>query len=584
MLTRSTAPFNTFIQSIFVLDAGAVKIRVLLRALAVALAALHVFAAISSQSMNADGISYLDIGDAYFRADWANAINPVWSPLYSWILGFGMWAFRPEMAWEFPTVHLINFFIYLGTIASFEFLWANVRRSHASQADGATFAMPGWLWWTLGYLLFIWTTLSLIQIWAVTPDMLMAAILMLAAGIIARIRAGDYRQRTFLILGLLLGLGYLSKTFMLSIALVFLVLSVVVQKRTRAAVTNTLLAAAIFLLISLPFIYLISDAKGKFTIGESGTVTFLRYVNGMPFPHWQGDPENGIILKHPSRVIHTSPPIYAFGEPVGGSYPISIDPSYWYEGVEPRLDIAGLLGRMYTSGLVYVELFFQQQGILLACVLALYAMGPRRAVLRYANLQRWALVIPAAAAFGLYSIVLVEGRYIGIFVLLFWADILANIRLPDVANNRAWMNTLGVIAAAGLLIPIMLFNLDGVGRLNTAGQFSSGVEEAPNARPLEVALALKQLGVRAGDRVGVIGYAYDSFWARMTRTRIAAEMLDTDAEALWRGDSALQQSVLQAFASTGASAVVAEYVPGYARLDGWQRVGSTNYFIYVFAE
>jgi 4-amino-4-deoxy-L-arabinose transferase-like glycosyltransferase len=584
MKTHAAAPFLTRFQNILILDDGAVKIRMMLRILAVTLAALHVFAAVSSQSMNADGISYLDIGDAYFRADWATAINPVWSPLYSWILGLGMWVFRPDMAWEFPTVHLINFGIYLGAIASFEFMWANVRHTAASQADALSFSLPGWLWWTLGYLLFIWTTLSLIQLWAVTPDMLMAAILLLAAGLLARIRAGDDKRRTFLILGLLLGLGYLSKTFMFSIALVFLVLSLVVQKRTRTAISNTLLASFVFVLLSLPFILLISETKGKFTIGESGTVTFLRYVNGMPFPHWQGDPSSGIILKHPSRVIHPSPPIYEFGEPVGGSYPISIDPSYWYEGVEPRLDLVGLLGRMYASGLVYVELFFQQQGILLACVLALYAMGIRRKVLLFANLQRWALVIPATAAFGLYSMVLVEGRYIGIFVLLFWADILANIRLPDVGTNRLWMKALGSIAAAGLLIPIMLFNLDGIGRLNTAGQFSNVVEEAHAARPLEVALALKQLGIRPGDRVGVIGYAYDSFWARMTRTRIVAEMLDTDAIDLWRGDAALQESVLQAFAGTGARAVVAEYVPGYARLDGWQRVNQSNYYIYLFSE
>src|SRR5690349_2200928 len=64
------------------------KIQILFRLFAIGLGLLHVYAAIKSQSMNADGISYLDIGDAYFRADWANAINPVWSPLYSWILGF----------------------------------------------------------------------------------------------------------------------------------------------------------------------------------------------------------------------------------------------------------------------------------------------------------------------------------------------------------------------------------------------------------------------------------------------------------------------------------------------------------------
>ena len=84
--------------------------------------------------------------------------------------------------------------------------------------------------------------------------------------------------------------------------------------------------------------------------------------------------------------------------------------------------------------------------------------------------------------------------------------------------------------------------------------------------------------------MGVIGYAYDSFWARLARVRIVAEMLEADADELWRGDEALRQSVLQAFANTGVDAVVAEYVPGYAGLRDWHQVENSNYYIYMFRE
>ncbi|HEX9331810.1 MAG TPA: hypothetical protein VF896_07980, partial [Anaerolineales bacterium] len=135
----------------------------LFRMLAIGLGVLHVYAAIKSQSMNADGISYLDIGDAYFHADWGNAINPVWSPLYSWVLGFANFLIRPSMQWEFPVVHLVNFIIYLIALSSFEFMWKRVRTYEASNES---YAMPNSWWWTLGYLLFIWISLSLIEIWA----------------------------------------------------------------------------------------------------------------------------------------------------------------------------------------------------------------------------------------------------------------------------------------------------------------------------------------------------------------------------------------------------------------------------------
>lgn len=575
---------RVFSQKRAAVDENLRKVHILFRILAVGLGVLHVYAAIKSQSMNADGISYLDIGDAYFRADWVNAINPVWSPLYSWILGLINFAIRPPMEWEFPVVHIINLLIYLGTLASFEFLWVKIRLSHASDAETKILKMPDWLWWTLGYLLFIWISLSFIQIWSVTPDMLMASFVFLAAGLIAQIRAGDANLRSYLCLGLVLGLGYLSKTFMFAMAPVFLTISIVVVRRKTNTLPYLLWAIGMFLLLSLPFILLISEKKGKFTIGEAGTVTYVRYVNGMPFPHWQGDPLEGIVPAHPSRIVHQSPTVYEFGEPVGGTYPISMDPSFWYEGIEPRFDLGGLLARLFASGFVYAEMFFQRQGILLASVLALYMMGQRQKYPFDEALRRWGLVIPAVFAFGLYATVLVEDRYVGTFLLLFWADILANIQLPDTGNNGSWLKSLSLIACIGLVANIVMFNLDGFNRLNRPLEIGSVQPMAVPARPLAVAQTLRDLGLKAGDKVGVIGYAYDSFWARLAGVKIVSEMLETDASDFWEGNNSLQQSVLQAFASTGAKAVVAEYVPDYAQLKDWQRVGDSNYYIYVLGE
>lgn len=565
-------------------DANFRKVQILFRTLAAGLAVLHVYAAIKSQSMNADGISYLDIGDAYFRADWVNAINPVWSPLYSWILGFVNFMIRPTMAWEFPVIHTINLLIYIGALASFEFMWRTVRTYRLPAGEANTLEMPEWLWWTLGYLLFIWISLSLIEIWSVTPDMLMAALIFLAAGLIAQIRGGFGGARTFLLLGLVLGLGYLSKTFMFSMALAFLCVSIIVAPRRTRMFSNIFLATGVFLLISLPFILLISEKKGKLTIGEAGTVTYVRYVNGMPFPHWQGDPYKGIALIHPSRVVHRSPTVYEFGEPIGGTYPISTDPSFWYEGIEPQFDPESLISRLFASGLVYAELFFQKQGILLACVLTLYVMGQRRRYRTSEVLRRWALMIPAVFAFGLYATVLVQDRYIGVFILLFWADILVNIQLPATDPNRSWFTSLTLIASIGLMANIAIFNLDGFSRLNQLPETGFVEPSTSPAQPLATAQTLKQLGLKSGDKVGVIGYAYDSFWARLARVKIVSEMLEADAPEFWQGNHALQQNVLQAFAGTGAKAVIAEYVPDDARLKDWHRVGDSNYYIYVFGE
>jgi hypothetical protein len=577
-----TAPL--FIHKLSAADVNLKKAQALFRVLAIGLALLHVYAAIQSQSMNADGISYLDIGDAYFRADWSNAINAVWSPLYSWILGLVMFLLRPSMQWEFPTVHIINFFIYVGALASFEFMWGKLRPSAFLDGERRTLRIEDWLWWALGYLLFIWISLGLIQIWSVTPDLLMAALVFLAGGLIAQIRSGDADIRNYLRLGIVLGLGYLAKTFMFAIAIVFLGLAWIVQDKAARSFHRPLLASAIFLVISLPFVLLISAKTGSVTIGEAGTVTFLRYVNGVPFPHWQGDADQGMVPFHPSRIIHEAPAIYEFGEPVGGTYPISTDPSYWYAGIEPKLDFAALLSRLLLSSLVYMELFLQKQGILTACVLALYLMGQRQRQGFAETLQRWGLVWSAIIAFGLYGAVLVEDRYVGVFVLLFWADILANVRISNTDSNRLWLRSLSVVAALGILINIAMFNLDGFGRLRSSMEISVAGQSAPPARPLAVAQALQNLGVRPGEQVGVIGYAYDSFWARLARVRIVAELLENDAEDLWYADDDHWRSVLRAFSDAGVSAVIAEYVPDDVRLDDWHRVENTNYYIYGFSE
>lgn len=552
-----------------------------MRALAVGLGILHVYAAVKSQSMNADGIAYLDIGDAYFRGDWTNAINAVWSPMYSWILGVVNFIVQPPMQWEFAVVHIVNFLIYLFALVCFEFMWSNVR----TREDDESRYLPHSLWWTLGYLLFIWVSLSLIQLWAVTPDMLMAAFIFLTAGLIAQIRAGREDVRLFFSLGLVLGLGYLSKTFMICIAPVFLALAWLVQHRERASLFKPLLATGVFLLVSLPWIMLISNIKGRLTIGEAGTVTYLRYVNGMPFPHWQGDPASGIVPEHPSRVIHQSPAVYEFGEPIGGTYPISLDPSYWYEGLEPQFEFGGLLARLLSSGLVYAELFFHEQGILVACVLAMSVMSLRQKSPYWESARRWAFVLPAVIALGLYATVLVESRYVGVFILLLWADILANIRVRAAPLNSSWLNLLGVIAATGLLANIAMFNLEGFKRLNRAQSITFTEQTAHPATPLEVAEALHKLGIGEGNTVGVIGYAYDSFWARLARVKIVAELFEAEAiDDLWRGDDTLRKSVMQAFADAGVSAVVAEYVPEGVRMDDWHQIESSNFYIYVFSE
>src|SRR5438132_10108218 len=116
-------------------------------------------------TMNPDGISYLDIGDAYWRGDWHNAINAYWSPLYSWILVFFLKVLKPSAYWEYPLAHLVNFLIYVLALACFEFFLASFIREYRLRlagSGGEEIGLSEPSWWLLGYSLFLSTSILMI--------------------------------------------------------------------------------------------------------------------------------------------------------------------------------------------------------------------------------------------------------------------------------------------------------------------------------------------------------------------------------------------------------------------------------------
>lgn len=559
------------------------SVRLVGRSLAVTLAALHTWVAISAHSMNADGIVYLDLGDAFWRGEWGTAMNAVWSPLYAWILGLALRLFDPAITWEFALIHLVDFAIYLGALVCFEQLWRQLwLYQEGEQPHDGRISLPEWAWLAIGYTLFIWVSMSLIEIWAVTPDMLMACFVLLAAAQLVRLRRGADRWRDFALLGLWLGLGYLTKAIMFPLAFVFLLMALFSLGDVRRTWPKVLLSLMVFLLISGPWIALISASRGRFTFSDASTITYLRYVQGLPFVHWQGEdpPVNGTPL-HPTRQILATPPIYEFATPIGGTYPVATDPVYWYEGAETRLNLPAQLRLLLASGLFYLDLFARQQAVLVTAVLLAWGLGWQRPSSPLLLLRRYGLTLIALTAFALYAPVLVEGRYVGVFVILFWGDLLANWRLPDAPTNRRLIPALSLIAVAVMWLNIFAFNLDGLATVTRGGTTASIYNAPPPTWPGETAVALHDLGLQPGDQVGIIGYGFDAFWARLARVKIVAEMPDSAADLFWRGSQETQTQVLQAFAQSGARAIVAEYVPAYADTVGWRQVGNSNYYIYL---
>jgi len=46
---------------------------------------------------NPDGVSYMDMGDQYWRGNWHAALNSYWSPLYGWLTELPLRLMRPTI-------------------------------------------------------------------------------------------------------------------------------------------------------------------------------------------------------------------------------------------------------------------------------------------------------------------------------------------------------------------------------------------------------------------------------------------------------------------------------------------------------
>ncbi|HUR20374.1 MAG TPA: hypothetical protein VMZ90_06155, partial [Vicinamibacterales bacterium] len=144
--------------------------RILVVAVIVVTAALSATIGAFYQVMNPDGIAYLDIADAYARGDFAAAINPVWSPLYSWAL-VPLAILHPGPHWEFPFVHFTNFGIFLLASGAFAFFWAELTRyvqSGAAESRRLS-SSEHFAWHLVGWSLFAWCSLTVISVIRVTP-------------------------------------------------------------------------------------------------------------------------------------------------------------------------------------------------------------------------------------------------------------------------------------------------------------------------------------------------------------------------------------------------------------------------------
>jgi hypothetical protein len=516
---------------------------ILFPAVAVSLALLQAVA--NRHAMGSDGVSYLDMADRVEHGDWPALINGHWSPLYPLLIAAGLKLVQPSPWNEAALMQAVHVAIFLLALAAYEFFarqWFRLR--------------PDWALRITGYALFIWATIRVISVKLTSPDLLLAATVFLAAGFLLR-----PWERTRLAcaagLGATLGVGYWAKSPMFVLTFLFIALIPIAAGRRRS-IPLLAFAFGAFAAIALPLVVLQSNAQGHLSFSEVGKTSYAWYVNHTREFH-------GREAAHPTRQLFTEPPAYEFAAPIGGTYPLWFDPSYWNAGVTPRFNLNQQLDAIGTNLPVYADLFIGLPAVLLAAAMAAglqAGANPDRTTV-------WLLLAPALAAFGLYALVHAEPRFFAPFAALATLAGLAAVGF-DGAFDRRWLAALAITGCALSLA-------------RPTGRDLAALLRGRAYPEREVAAGLQAIGLQPGDRVAVTsGAASHGKWARPARLRITAEVDATNSRVFWSTDAETQRQLLEQFSRTGVRALIADAPPREALPAGWQRVGATSYYAFLF--
>jgi 4-amino-4-deoxy-L-arabinose transferase-like glycosyltransferase len=535
-----------------------------------------------------DGVSYLDVADAYLRGDWHNALNAYWSPMYSWVLAAGLGVMRPSPFSESTVVHAINFLVYLAALAAFEFFLRQLLALHTARSREAAanneLRLPAGALLAFAYATFVWVTSQWISVPLETPDMCLSILVYLAVGILLRMRSRQPSRGTFAAYGAVLGLAFLTKSAMFPLAFVFFALLFLVVKR-KTVWRGVATAVVAYAIVAGPFIAAISIAKGRFTTGDTGKLAYVWHANiarDRDF-HWHAEFPDDKRPVHPTKKVFERPAVYAFGaDPIGGSYPVWYDPSYWHEGTKVHVDLAGQLRTLHWSSFVWRRLFLEDGDFLVFGAFVLFVAAFRRWRDLWSELRGHAeLLIPLLAALPLYSIVLLSPRYVAVFMLLFWLGLFASVRLPLSAMSRrlSWAVCVGIVLVIGArLAPWSVDRLRDI------------VHTQINAEDhlfWQIADGLHQMGAKPGDQVVGVGYGAPAYWARLAGVRIVGEVFGENMgfqlvpgiQNALQPDGSLTPEILAALRSTGATFVVARRVPVEVAKHGWRELGAgTDWF------
>ena len=503
---------------------------------------------------------------------WNASANAYWSPLYSWLLAVPMSLHLMSSSTELLWAHIITLGVFFFAMLSWHVLLNHTLRLAAIRAawKPAAWARIETWWYFTGCAIFLYATFEWLPNSLCTPDLLVASFILLSAALLAAILCRDRGWPSYIALGASMALGYLAKAAAFPLALLLFCMLPFLSRGEKWKWSKCLASIAAFVLIAGPFAYTVSKKEGHLTFGESGRVNFLMYVNGLP-PFWFGE---GLSHGGNPPIFHEvceNPQVLAFHEAPPGMYIPVYEPSRWYAGLMPHLQLRQELRNLRVGWHTLAEMLEVESDLILGFVLLLVLAGFAEGL--KSVLAWWFLWFPAACGIVMFWLVHVEDRFIPPFLLLGFVGLYTGVLI---SNSRRPM----------LIVKILMAILLVQGCRATAvvlkGFFSSPGSTTSDAATIVDDLARN--GVPKGAKVGVIGILPDAYWIWMAQYSFVAEVPVSGISRFLGAEPRGRQRVYSCFAKSGAQAAFFNAETPELLDPGWQKVGSKNLYVRVLGQ
>jgi hypothetical protein len=522
--------------------------------------------------VNGDALAYFDMAEAFRRSLWSDVVNLTYAPGYSLLLAGLQYLYPCDATYELFQSKILNYLCFILAMGSCDVLLGHIRRevdSNGSKIDQLSF--PAFE--ALCYSAFLLVSITWIRLEIVTPDLLVFALVLLTAVSLIKIRRNPHSYFSFAVLGLVMGGGYIVKTFFFPFSLIPLSLAGLCCSSWKRAISRVAVAIIAMLLVCSPMILSQSRVAGKVSFGEAGNYNYGHFVAG-----------KGQAIHVPEK-IHGAADLLVYDRGLVNTYPHGNDPAYWSLGVHPVFDLKAQLsavwinlqymaGRMFYPTIIII-LWFVAQVFSTPVSISKFNIAPPCVSLM--------LLAMAIAGISMYTLIVMEERYVAPFVFLGLMGLFAFPK-RDFGCRPSQTGTLKYLVFVVFIIlgSVILTIADQSQRslVDTTGKPS-------HRQTFTEFVAMKEYfhrnGIHKGDMVAIIvPFEGRLYWARMSGVRLVGEIVD--AQKFLAGTATSRQDTLRSIGNSRMRAVVGKGV-SFADLinEGWEKVPeTTDYFIYRF--